>query len=72
MVEDHLAQAERHVTDGNRHIVEQRRRVFTMQRGGRDTTESFRLLRQFEELQALHVADRDRLRLELAQLGPAG
>ena len=72
MVEDHLAQAERHVTDGNRHIVEQRRRVFTMQRRGRDTIESFRLLRQFEELQALHVADRDRLRLELAQLGPAG
>jgi hypothetical protein len=24
---------------------------------------------QFEELQAIHVADRDRLRLELAELG---
>jgi hypothetical protein len=28
-----------------------------------------RLLAQFEELQALHIADRDRLRRELAALG---
>ena len=59
MIEDHLAQAERHV-------AEQRARVAALARDGHDTTESLLLLSQFQELQELHVTDRDRLRDELA------
>jgi hypothetical protein len=69
MIEEHLALAERHVTEGERHVAEQRERVFILAKGGHDTTEASRLLQQFEDLQALHVADRDRLKLELAALG---
>ena len=66
MIEDHLAQAERHVAEGERHVAEQRARVHELDRDGHDTTESLLLLGRFEELQELHVADRDRLRKELA------
>ena len=70
MVTAHLEQAERHVEQGARHVAEQRERVVVLQRDGHDTTEALLLLGQFEELQTLHVSDRDRLRLELAELGP--
>jgi hypothetical protein len=36
-------------------------------RGGHDTQQARELLRQFTELQAMHVADRNRLRAELVQ-----
>ena len=70
MIEDHLALAERHVTAGERHVAEQRARVEALERDGRDTTESLLLLSQFQELQKLHVADRDRLKRELADFRP--
>ena len=70
MIEDHLAQAERHVTAGERCIAQQRARVAALGRDGHDTTESLLLLGQFQEVQELHVADRDRLRKELAECGP--
>lgn len=66
--ERYLAQAEQHVTAGERHVAEQRERAFVLQQDGHDTTEALLLLSQFNELQALHVADRDRLRKELADL----
>jgi hypothetical protein len=34
-------------------------------RGGHDTAEASALLREFQGIQATHVADRDRLRVEL-------
>lgn len=70
MIEDHLALAERHVADGDRHVTEQRARVALLERDGHDTTESLLLLGQFLELQGLHVADRDRLKRELAGFPP--
>jgi len=72
MMEGHLAQAERHVADGERHVAEQRARVEALGRDGHDTTEALLLLGQFQELQALHVADRDRLKQELATFGSIG
>jgi len=67
MIEDHLALAERHVTEGEQHVAEQRARVAALDRDGHDTTESLLLLSQFQELQELHVADRDRLKKELME-----
>ncbi len=63
---DHLAQCRRHVAMGEQHIDSQRELVSKIERDGRDSTEARRLLATFEELQDLHIADRDRLEKELA------
>ena len=67
MIIDHLEQAERHVRQGAVHLQNQRALIERLETGGHDTKESRRLLQQFEEMQALHVGDRDRLRETLAQ-----
>ena len=64
---EHLDQARRHVAEGAEHVVRQRELVARMERDGHDTAEARRLLGQFEEMQALHVADRDRIEDELAR-----
>jgi hypothetical protein len=61
------SQAERHVNLGESHIARQREGVVELERDGHDTTEARRLLANFEELQGMHLADRDRIRYELAQ-----
>lgn len=66
MLETHLAQARRHVADGERHIANQRATLARLDRKGLDTIEAKKLLKTFEELQQLHIADRDRLERELA------
>ena len=58
---EHLAQAKRHVALGEKHIAEQRQRIEKLSHHGHDTNQALLLLRQFEELQALHIAERDRL-----------
>ena len=60
MIEAHLALTERHVAEGKRHVARQRELVAELERDGHDTATALDLLRQFEELQALHVADRNR------------
>ncbi len=62
-----LALAERHVADGERVVARQRAIVAELERDGHDATaaQARQLLAQFEELLALHVGDRDRLRREL-------
>ena len=65
MIREHLAQAERHVSEGERHVARQREIVATLERDGHDTVAARATLTQFEELQAMHVADRDRLLGEL-------
>jgi hypothetical protein len=65
LLERSLAQAERHIAEGEAHLVRQRALVARLELGGYDTSEAIRLLRQFEELQAFHLAHRDRLRKEL-------
>ena len=67
-IADHLAQAERHVVAGERTLAHQRGLVAELERDGHDTSQARALLVQFEELQALHISNRDRLRRELAAL----
>ena len=64
-LERHLLQAERHVLEGESHVARQRAVVAERQRQGLDAREATDQLRQFEELQATHIAERDRLRKDL-------
>jgi hypothetical protein len=68
MIADHLAMAERHVAQGEGHVARQRELVAQLERDGHDTDSSLQLLNQFEDLLAIHIADRDRLKAELAKL----
>jgi hypothetical protein len=62
MIKRHFEQAERHVALGKKHIARQREIVAELERDGHDTRSARSLLSQFEELQKMHVADRDRHR----------
>ena len=70
-LERHLALAERHVAQGEAIIAKQRRIVDKLEQGGHDAGEARGLLALFLESQALHIADRDRLRGELGLAGRA-
>ena len=63
---DHLALAERHVTQGDLHLTAQRLRIAELERDGHPTALARELLDKLAGLQRLHVADRDRLRRDLA------
>jgi len=63
--QEHLAQAERHVAQGQQHVTRQRRVIAELECDGHDAKAARQLLKQFEEMLALHIADRDRLREEL-------
>jgi hypothetical protein len=65
-LQDRLAAAERHVAEAERHVAAQREFLAQLQREGHDTAQAKRLLEQFEEVLAIHIADRDRLRKELS------
>ncbi len=67
LVREHLTQAERHVAEGERHVARQRELVAQLERDGHDTTAARKSLTQFEELQDMHIADRDRLRREVGR-----
>ena len=69
MLIDHLKQAERHVAEGNRILGHQRSVVEHLRkdrRGGHLIDAAETLLRSFEEVQRMHVADMERLTRELA------
>jgi hypothetical protein len=65
MLQDHLAAAERHLDEAECHAATQREHVSQLKRDGLDAAEPARLLAELEEVLALHLADRDRLRKEL-------
>ncbi len=65
MLLEHLAKANEHVLLGERHVRRQRELVAELERDGHDTTGARKLLEQFEKLQAMHEADRDRIEREL-------
>jgi hypothetical protein len=65
MLQQHLAQAEAHVETGYKNIARQRDVIAQLEREGQDTALARDTLMQFEELQALHIADRDRILREL-------
>jgi hypothetical protein len=67
LILDHLTLARRHVAEAERHLAHQREIVAQKERDGHDATMSKELLFQFEQLYAMHVADRDRLEKELDQ-----
>jgi len=56
-----LAMAERYIAEGKRRIRHQREIIQLLASGGYDTTAAEALMRQFEEVQALRMVDRDRL-----------
>jgi hypothetical protein len=66
IIAEHLAQAEEHVVSGDRAIIRQRELILDLEREGHEPGEARRLLVTFEEVQKLHVADRERLLTELA------
>jgi hypothetical protein len=68
MIANHLALAEEHVRLGEEHIASQRAIVAELEAGGGQTLATAReVLQTFESMQRAHVADRDRLRKELAE-----
>jgi hypothetical protein len=67
---DHLALALRNVAQAEMHIAQQRANIATLERLDLDTWAAKAALLQFEELQAMHVADRDRLKKELDEKHP--
>lgn len=64
---DHLEIAERHVREGRQHIARQKEIIENLHSLGQDTTTAEGLLRAFERTQEMHVADRDRIRVELGR-----
>ena len=68
LVEKHLAQAEVFIRDIEGRIAAQRRIIEEMAKESRDTKHAEAVLRLLKHSLELHVADRDRLRAELAKL----
>ncbi len=61
MLEQHLAQAQRHAVQGASLVAEQRERVAKLERLGANCVHAKRLLAPFEDLQAMHAADAERI-----------
>ena len=66
----HLVLGERHVAHGAATIRRQRRLIAELADGGHDTTRAQALLEEFQRTQALHVAELELVRSELARSGP--
>jgi hypothetical protein len=65
MLAERLVQAECDIVLGESHLAHQRGLVAERWRQGLNVSEAIERLKQFEELQAMHVAERDRLRAKL-------
>ncbi len=65
MLLHHLDLAKRHVAIGEKNVARQRAVVAELERDGHDASEARRLLAEFEQLQSMHIQDRDRLLKEL-------
>jgi hypothetical protein len=69
---DHLLQVEHHVVQGQRHVERQREIVARLEQiESEEAGRARELLAQFEQMQAMHIADRDRLCNELERSGTA-
>jgi hypothetical protein len=71
MILEHLALAERHIAQGRRTIAHQKQIILDLKNGGHDTTMARSLLASFKDIQKMHIADRDRLKKELADYAQA-
>jgi len=69
ILEQHLSLAEKHVAQGEQLVARQRELAAKLGRNGHETAAASArdLLTQFEEIQELYVADRDRLKRELSE-----
>jgi hypothetical protein len=67
MLADHLATAEHYVQHGVDRVLQQRRLIIDLERDGHDTAEARRLFVQMEDILAIFIADRDRLRAKLTE-----
>jgi hypothetical protein len=65
---DHLAMVRRHVARGEQIVTQQHEIIARLERAGCDTSDAERLLLQFEEVQSLHVAHRERLEKKLSEM----
>ena len=65
---EQLELAERHVAEGAQHLARQHDLIAALARDGHDTTSALELLRTFEDAQAHHIENRDRIRAELSRL----
>ena len=64
----HLTNVEDQVAITAQNVARQRELVAELERDGYDATQAKKMLEQFLEQQALHIADRDRLIKELSDL----
>jgi hypothetical protein len=68
LLEQHLAEAERHVAESETRLGHQRASVEERQRDGHEVGLAATLLAEMEETYRMQLADRERLRGELAAL----
>ena len=66
----HLTKVEEQVVIAAQNVARQRKLVAELERDGYDATQAKKMLEQFLEKQALHIADRDRLIKELSEPPP--
>ncbi|HJS89636.1 MAG TPA: hypothetical protein VJ738_06675 [Steroidobacteraceae bacterium] len=66
---EHLQRAERHLADGQRRLEHQRGLVDRLRRDGHEyrALQGEKLLRTFEQLQSMNLAELTRIREELAR-----
>ena len=65
MLEDYLAATERLLAEVERHVGYQRELVAQLEYDGHDTAQATQLLKEFEEVLAVHIAERNRVRYAL-------
>jgi hypothetical protein len=63
----HLAEAEEHIEVGARNIARQREIVADLDAHGRGTAEAYKMLKNFVQVHAIALADRERIKQELAE-----
>jgi hypothetical protein len=68
MLKRHLAEAEEHIATGDKNIARQRDLIAQLECDGHDTASAKTFLREFEQLQAMHIAEREQLLRELSEL----
>lgn len=64
-----LISTERHITAASRNVLRQQTIIQELQRRGDDTSYAQSLLHRLEEMQAMRIADRDRMRAALGDSG---
>ena len=65
MLREHLAQAESHIAIGEEHLRKQRRIIAELEEHGHNTKMARELLKEFEDVQTMHVADKERVLKEI-------